>query len=322
MRFNLIVIVFSRCTEFAASTVSSKLFLLCWRVRGGSLSGESSEILKILDQYEAELIADWLQQQPVRRQRNLMSVGEIREQCTEFLTLLRETLRRSNHPDPQSAEWQGIRTLLESISRTWSQQGCTSAETIAFVFSLKKPLLARLHQELESNPETLLAETWAIDELLDQFGLWAAEVHQKVREAVISRQQEELLELSTPVVKLWDGVLALPVIGTLDSTRTQSVMESLLQTIVETGSQVAIIDITGVPTVDTLTAQNLLKTVAAARLMGAECILSGIRPQIAQTIVYLGIDLTDVVTKATLADAFELALQRLGLKVSSAQIKS
>ncbi|WP_199320559.1 STAS domain-containing protein [Leptolyngbya sp. FACHB-261] len=278
--------------------------------------------MKILDQYEAELIADWLQQQPVRRQRNLMSVGEIREQCTEFLTLLRETLRRSNHPDPQSAEWQGIRTLLESISRTWSQQGCTSAETIAFVFSLKKPLLARLHQELESNPETLLAETWAIDELLDQFGLWAAEVHQKVREAVISRQQEELLELSTPVVKLWDGVLALPVIGTLDSTRTQSVMESLLQTIVETGSQVAIIDITGVPTVDTLTAQNLLKTVAAARLMGAECILSGIRPQIAQTIVYLGIDLTDVVTKATLADAFELALQRLGLKVSSAQIKS
>jgi rsbT co-antagonist protein RsbR len=152
--------------------------------------------------------------------------------------------------------------------------------------------------------------------LLDELGLWTIEVYQKTREEVIMRQQEELLELSTPVVKLWEGILALPIIGTLDSARTQVVMESLLEKIVETGSEVAIIDITGVPTVDTLTAQHLLKTVTAARLMGADCILSGIRPQIAQTIVYLGVDLADVVTKASLADAFTLALKRTGATIT------
>ena len=147
------------------------------------------------------------------------------------------------------------------------------------------------------------------------------ETYQKTREEVILRQQEELMELSTPVVKLWEGVLALPIIGTLDSARTQIVMESLLQTIVETGSEVAIIDITGVPTVDTLTAQHLLKTVTAARLMGADCIISGIRPQIPRTIVYLGIDLTDVITKATLADALLVALKRVGATITRNQFK-
>jgi rsbT co-antagonist protein RsbR len=149
--------------------------------------------------------------------------------------------------------------------------------------------------------------------VLDQLGLHTMTAFMKSREEVILRQQEEMLELSTPVVKLWDGILALPMIGTLDSARTQVVMESLLQRIVETGADVAIIDITGVPTVDTLVAQHLLKTVTAARLMGAECIISGIRPQIAQTIVHLGVELGDVVTKATLADAFAVALQRRGL---------
>jgi rsbT co-antagonist protein RsbR len=159
-------------------------------------------------------------------------------------------------------------------------------------------------------------QLWRATSLLDTLGLYTTETYQKGREEIIARQQQELLELSTPVVQLWHGVLALPLIGTLDSARTQVVMESLLQAIVETGSSIAIIDITGVPVVDTLVAQHLLKTVAAARLMGADCIISGIRPQIAQTIVHLGVEINDVITKATLADAFAIALTRIGLYVA------
>jgi rsbT co-antagonist protein RsbR len=205
--------------------------------------------------------------------------------------------------------------MLGDLSRSRAVQGFTPSETATFVFSLKQPLFDVLRQELEGQPATLMDEFWAASTVLDRMGLYTTEVFQKGREEVISRQQEEMLELSTPVVKLWDGVLALPMIGTLDSARTQVVMESLLQRIVETGAEVAIIDITGVPTVDTLVAQHLLKTITAARLMGAECIISGIRPQIAATIVHLGVDLSAVITKATLADAFQVALGRLGLGV-------
>ena len=184
------------------------------------------------------------------------------------------------------------------------------------MLSLKQPLFARIRTEFAKDPVALADATWAATTLLDKLGLLTMEVYQKGRESVISRQQEELLELSTPVVRLWDNVVAVPLIGTLDSARTQVVMENLLQEIVNLGAAIAIIDITGVPTVDTLVAQHLLKTVAAARLMGADCIISGIRPQIAQTIVHLGVDLGDVVTKATLADAFALALKRNGLTVT------
>ena len=190
--------------------------------------------------------------------------------------------------------------------------GLQSSETASFIFSLKKPLFDSLRRELSGDGQALADETWSTNELLDKLGLYTTEVYQKAREEIIIRQQEEMLELSTPVVKLWEGILGLPMIGTLDSARTQIVMESLLQKIVETGSALAIIDITGVPTVDTLTAQHLLKTVTAARLMGAECIISGIRPQIAQTIVHLGVDLGDVITKASLADALALALEKTG----------
>jgi rsbT co-antagonist protein RsbR len=205
--------------------------------------------------------------------------------------------------------------MLGGVSRSRAMQGFSPSETATFVFSLKQPLFVRLRQEVK-DAEALAEELWAATVLLDKLGLYTTEVYQKSREAVITRQQQELLELSTPVVRLWQGVLAVPLIGTLDSARTQVVMESLLQEIAETGSAIAIIDITGVPTVDTLVAQHLLKTVAAARLMGADCIVSGIRPQIAQTVVQLGVRLEDVVTKATLADAFALALQRLGLTIS------
>jgi rsbT co-antagonist protein RsbR len=186
-----------------------------------------------------------------------------------------------------------------------------------FVFSLKQPIFEQLRRDGGSG-EGVFDEVWRTNLLIDRLGLYTTEVYQKGREHVILRQQEEMLELSTPVVKLWDGVLALPMIGTLDSARTQIVMEALLQRIVETGASVAIIDITGVPTVDTLVAQHLLKTITAARLMGADCIISGIRPQIASTIVHLGVDLSDVITKASLADAFALALERVGLAVGRA----
>jgi rsbT co-antagonist protein RsbR len=206
--------------------------------------------------------------------------------------------------------------MLGGISRTRGIQGFTPSETATFVFSLKPALFTRIRDELGKDASALFEELRRADELLDRLGLYTTEVHQKSREEVILRQQQDMLELSTPVVKLWDGILALPMIGTLDSARTQVVMETLLQRIVETGAEVAILDITGVPTVDTLTAQHLLKTVTAARLMGAECIISGIRPQIAQTIVHLGVELGDVITKATLADAFAAALRRLSLGVT------
>jgi rsbT co-antagonist protein RsbR len=178
-------------------------------------------------------------------------------------------------------------------------------------------VFVRIRASLANDPNTMFEELWSLTLVLDQVALMSTDAFISSREQIIRRQQEEMLELSTPVVKLWDGVLALPVIGTLDSARTQVVMESLLQTIVETNSKVAIIDITGVPTVDTLVAQHLLKTITAARLMGAECIISGIRPQIAQTIIHLGINLMDVTTKARLSDAFALALKRLGKTVTN-----
>jgi rsbT co-antagonist protein RsbR len=242
----------------------------------------------------------------------------MRDQTRDFLALLSDATQ-AGMDDIMTAAWANAREFLAGISRSRANQGFSPSETAMLVFSLKLPLFAKLRQEYGNDAAGLGAEVWTATMLLDKLGLWTTEVHQKNREEVIARQQQELMELSTPVVKLWDGVLALPLIGTLDSARTQVVMESLLQQIVQTGAGIAIIDITGVPTVDTLVAQHLLKTVAAARLMGADCIISGIRPQIAQTIVHLGVELGDVVTKATLADAFSLALMRSGLTVARAQ---
>lgn len=205
--------------------------------------------------------------------------------------------------------------FLASVSRTRAEQGFSPSETATFVLSLKQPLFTRLRKEYDKDAEGLAGDVWNVTEIIDKLALQTTEIYQRSRDAIIVRQQQELLELSTPVVELWQGILAVPLIGTLDSARTQIVMENLLQRIVDTNSAIAIIDITGVPTVDTLVAQHLLKTVAAARLMGADCLISGIRPQIAQTIVHLGVDLTNVITKASLADAFAIALQRRGLSI-------
>ena len=276
-------------------------------------SASDAVIPRILKTYEAELLDEWIREQmAVFRSGSRIKESELRGQSTEFLSLLQQAVQSGNLTDIQSPAFGRVRDLLGDLSRSRGSQGFSPSETATFVFSLKRPLFARIRRELAGDADGLAGTTWSATELLDKLGLFTTEVYQKSREEVIARQQEELLELSTPVVKLWDGILALPMIGTLDSARTQVVMESLLQRIVDTEAEVAIIDITGVPTVDTLTAQHLIKTITAARLMGADCIISGIRPQIAQTIVHLGVDLANVTTKATLADAFRKALEMTG----------
>jgi rsbT co-antagonist protein RsbR len=276
---------------------------------------------ELLTNHEARLVSDWVKEQSsIQRGRGAPPrEPELRKECAEFIGLLRKALEQESGDDIESPGWADVRALLQHISSARSLQGHSPSETASFIFSLKKPLFSYLRRELNGDGQALADETILADQLLDKLGLYTTEVHQRAREEVINRQQQEMLELSTPVVKLWEGILALPMIGTLDSMRTQIVMESLLQKIVETGSGLAIIDITGVPTVDTLTAQHLLKTVTAARLMGAECIISGIRPQIAQTIVHLGVDLGDISTKASLADALALALEKTGRTVVRAK---
>jgi rsbT co-antagonist protein RsbR len=273
----------------------------------------------LLAKHEGAVLADWiaLQRAALTLRSDLMAEHDLREESRRFLDLVRRAAAAGTKTDAPA--WQPVREFLAGISVSRARQGFSPSETATFVFSLKQPLFNLLRQELRNDAETFADEMWAATELLDSLGLYTTEVYQKGREEIIRAQQQEMLELSTPVVTLWDGVLGLPLIGTLDSARTQVVMESLLEKIVETGASIAIIDITGVPTVDTLVAQHLLKTVAAARLMGADCIISGIRPQIAQTIVHLGVELNDVITKATLADAFIIALQRTGSSISRAK---
>jgi rsbT co-antagonist protein RsbR len=272
---------------------------------------------EILRQHQQEILSDWMQLQleSAASRRELISDSELRQQSRDFLSAF--AIAVSSGDRVEGPAWTPVREVLSRVSETRARQGFSTSETATFIFSLKQPLFTRLQATLQ-DPAAFAREVWASSTLLDKLGLYTTEVYQKNRDEIILRQQHEMLELSTPVVTLFEGVLALPLIGTLDSARTQIVMESLLQRIVETGSSIAILDITGVPTVDTLVAQHLLKTVAAARLMGADCIISGIRPQIAQTIVHLGVDLNTVTTKATLADAFNTALRRRGLSVTKA----
>ena len=278
----------------------------------------SSRIPGLVSKHSRNLLSRWLDRQKTSTgtRLDLISEAEREDQSKGFLAALERGLHAGDLNDMTASGWSDARDLLMDLSRSRAIHGFTPRETASFVFSLKQPLFALLRQELSAEPDQLADETWLASQILDHFGLYTTEVFQQTREEIIARQQQELLELSTPVVRLWDGVLALPLVGTLDSARTQVVMESLLERIVETGSEVAIIDITGVPTVDTLVAQHLLKTVAATRLMGADCIISGIRPQIAQTIVHLGVDLGTVITKATLADAFAVALKRIGATIT------
>lgn len=273
----------------------------------------ASPLAGILSEFARPIVADWvarLRAHPDAR----VSASELESQCESVVARLAQACRDGNPTDIHAPSFEPLRDVLSDLSRTRAMAGFSSVETATFVLSLKSPIFARMRDALAAEPQRLAHETLAISDLVDALGLFTMEALQRTREEVIVRQQTEISELSTPVVKLWQGILALPLIGTLDSARTQVVMENLLDSIVRYEADIAIIDITGVPTVDTLVAQHLLKTVAAARLMGADCIISGIRPQIAQTMVHLGVEL-NVVSKANLSDAFALALRRLGKTV-------
>ncbi|QCI10637.1 STAS domain-containing protein [Pseudomonas putida] len=263
---------------------------------------------------QAQLLTQWTAALEANGANRNLREQTVLQETRDFLQLFVDGLQ-SGSGGIADLEWEETRRFLEKLSASRAQLGHDSHQAAYFIFALKGPLFGLLQTHFRDDPARLAEQLWVISELLDTLGMHTIRTYQKTREAVIKRQQEELLELSTPVVKLWDGVLALPLIGTLDSQRSQTVMESLLQRIVDTGSEIAIIDITGVPTVDTLVAQHLLKTVTAIRLMGADCIISGVRPQIAQTIVHLGLDLGTLTTKANLADALKLALKRLGVSL-------
>ena len=278
----------------------------------------SNRIADIVTRHEQPILEEWLREQlaALSARQDLISEADLLQQSAEFLALFTSACRSGNLTNITAPEWKPSCSFLGNVSRSRATQGFSPSETATFVFSLKQPFFSRLRQELGADAAGLVEEMWSATVLLDKLGLYTTEVYQKAREEVIKLQQAEMLELSTPVVKLWDGIIALPLIGTLDSSRTNMMMENLLQNIVDTGSGIAIVDITGVPTVDTLVAQYLLKTVAAARLMGAECIISGIRPQIAQTMVQLGVEFRDVVTKASLADALAYAFRQIGCTVT------
>ncbi len=280
------------------------------------MTTDGAEVLsKTVTQDEAAILDAW---NAALREGTSLQSGRIREaelqtQVKAVFGQLRDALA-SGGLDADAAGFASLRETLADISRSRAIQGFTPTDTANFVFSLKEPIFEALKRASGTDATSLAAGIWAAGKVLDRLGLQTMEVFLASREEVIGRQGQEIAELSTPVVRLWDGILALPLIGTLDSARTGVVMENLLQAIVDEEAEIAIIDITGVPTVDTLVAQHLLKTVAAARLMGADCIVSGIRPQIAQTMVHLGVEL-NVVSKATLADAFAVALRRTGRKV-------
>ena len=274
-----------------------------------------TDLAQIITEHEQKILSEWL---GLLKKSGILRTGRLKEaelqtQSREFLGLIREALAGDGD---QNEAFAPVREMLADVSRSRAVQGFTPTETATFVFSLKKPLFEAIREVHAQNGEAVARDIWAASELIDALGLETTEAYQKGREDLIARQQAEISELSTPVVKLWDGILALPIIGTLDSQRTQTIMENLLQSIVDDEAEIAIIDITGVPTVDTLVAQHLLKAVSAARLMGADCIVSGIRPQIAQTMVHLGVEL-NVMSKATLRDAFALALRQLGRTVVS-----
>ena len=282
------------------------------------MASPTSALPKLLRDQQAQLLREWigLQQQSLASRRDLISDADLSKQSEQFLEGFIEALESGDPARPHGAVWDRLNEMLSDLSISRARLGFSPSETATFVFSLKQPVFDVIRRSM-TKAEDMARETWLATTGLDRLGLITTEAFQKGREDMILRQQQSMLELSTPVVTLWKGILALPLIGTLDSERTQVVMESLLERIVQTGASIAILDITGVPTVDTLVAQHLLKTVAAARLMGADCIISGIRPQIAQTIVHLGVDLNSVVTKATLADAFAVALSRTGLAIVS-----
>lgn len=279
------------------------------------------DISKLLQKKRKQILETWMtvQLSDDSLRDNLMSNEDLQEQSNELLDALLGSLTDKNITDINSADFDKVREVLSGVSISRARQGYTPRDTGFYVFSLKEALLQALQQEIKDDPVSLYQTSVQVNKLIDGFAITTFETFIQGREDVILRQTSEITEISTPVIRVWDGILALPIIGTLDSARTQVVMESLLQEIVESGSTIAILDISGVPAVDSLVAQHLIKTVSATKLMGAECIISGIRPEIAQTVVHLGIDLSHVVTKATMASALRYAFSVLKLELKKIQ---
>lgn len=277
-----------------------------------------NEAIKILQKKKKNVLETWVKLQLADEslREDLMSNDELRSQSEELLESFVNILTDDNIDNPRSADFETVVDTLNAISISRAKQGFSPRETGTYVFSLKDAMVTVLQQELK-DPQELYVQSLKIGKVIDSFGVSTFEAFIKGREEVILRQTDEITQISTPVIRVWDGILALPIIGTLDSARTQVVMESLLQEIVQSGSSIAILDISGVPAVDSLVAQHLIKTVSATRLMGAECIISGIRPEIAQTVVHLGIDLSGVITKSTLASALKTAFIMMQLQVVS-----
>ncbi|GAB4370607.1 MAG: STAS domain-containing protein [Spirochaetales bacterium] len=279
---------------------------------------KQKSILSLLKAKRETILQEWQKDHLTagRFRTDLIQPDELKQQMQDFFNSLLKALEQDERGDLSQEGWKPVRSLLSELSRSRAKQGFTPSETALFVFSLKKPIFQLLQETFQDDPERAQREVWNFNTLLDSLGLYTTETFIKSKEEIIRRQQEEMLELSTPVVKIWEQIVAVPLIGTLDSARTQTVMENLLQEIVAASATVAIIDITGVPTVDTLVAQHLIKTVSAARLMGAECIISGIRPQIAQTMIHLGVSFQDITTKASLSEAIKYGLSRVGYRIS------
>ena len=283
----------------------------------------ATDITKLLKTKKKALLETWMQNQLSSDglREDLLSNEELRSNSEELIDVFLQNLSPENLDNPSAASFDPVIDILGGISVTRARQGFSPRETGMFVISLKEALLAHLQDEVRDNPRQFYEESLKLSRILDHFLINSFETFIKSREEVILRQTDEIAEISTPVIRVWDGILALPIIGTLDSSRTQVIMESLLNEIVVSGSSIAILDISGVPAVDSLVAQHLIKTVSATRLMGAECIISGIRPEIAQTIVHLGIDLTDIITKASLASALQYAFTSLNLQVKKNHIQ-
>lgn len=265
---------------------------------------------QLIKDNQSALLEDWLNF--LKKESELATAvpeGELKRESEEFLNDLKDFLKLDLPRDTSSGEYNTLINTLSDLSRSRSQLGLSPRTTGSYILSLKEVVLEHVRKYYHDDPDRITKEILRFNRLLDSLSIITFEAYIESRQDIIRRQHEEIDEISTPVIQVWDGILALPIIGTLDSARTQVVMESLLGAIVETESDVAILDISGVPAVDSLTAQHLIKTVSATRLMGAECIISGIRPETAQTIVELGIDLTGIVTKATLASALKLGIR-------------
>ncbi|HMJ67662.1 MAG TPA: STAS domain-containing protein [Cyclobacteriaceae bacterium] len=279
-----------------------------------------NEAIKIFQKKKKSILESWIkyQLQDEALRDDLMSSEELRMQSEELLDAIVGNLNDEALVNTNAAGIEPINEILGTISMSRAKQGYSPRETGFYVFSLKDALITALQQEIK-DPVELYDQAMKVNKFVDGLGVTTFETFIKGREDVILRQTSEITDISTPVIRVWNGILALPIIGTLDSSRTQIVMENLLQEIVESGSSIAILDISGVPTVDSLVAQHLIKTVSATRLMGAECIISGIRPEIAQTVVHLGIDLSTVITKSSLASALRAAFNMLKLEVVQKQ---